>query len=75
MGQHYGELVAAETRARVADAHFVIDTLRHLAQYRIAGQMPVLVVDALEVIDVDHQARDGQMFSLRARQLFAQAGV
>ena len=37
--------------------------------------MPVLVVDALEVIDVDHQAHQRMPGALRARQLLAQPRV
>ena len=57
------------------DAHLRIDAPRHLAQHRVAGQMPVLIVDALEVIHVDHQAGDRLAGPLRARQLLAQARV
>src|SRR5438045_8099416 len=37
--------------------------------------MPVLVVEALEVIDVDHQAHQRMPGALRARQLLAQPRV
>ena len=73
--QHDRELVAAEARAGVADAHLRVDAVRHLAQHRVAGQVAVLVVDALEVIDVDHQAGEGLVGALGARQLLAQARV
>ncbi len=71
--QHQCELIAAEACAGVTDTHLGVDALRHLAQHGVACQMSVLVVDALEVVDVDHQAHDRLSGALRPRQLFAQA--
>jgi hypothetical protein len=75
VGQHDCELVATKAGAGIAEAHFIIDALRNFAQHGIAGEVSVLVIDALEVIDIDHQARNGLMIALRPCQLLAQPGV
>jgi hypothetical protein len=69
--EHHGELITAEAGPGIADAHLGIDAVRHLTQHGIPRQVPVLIVDALEVIDIDHQADDGLARALRAGQLLA----
>ena len=41
----------------------------------VTRQMPELVVDALEVVDVDHQQRDGSLVPLRAMELILETFV
>src|ERR1700722_3936155 len=47
--------------------------MRNLSERSVARQMPVTVVDALEPVDVDHQAGHGSGVPLRTRQFFLQA--
>src|SRR2546430_14944710 len=59
MGKHDGELVTAEPRDPVSsETQPVTDAMAELLQDLISDLMPMLVVHALEVIDVGHQ--DGQ---------------
>jgi hypothetical protein len=55
--QEDDELVAAEAAEQVGLAQRGGDRTRDLAQHQVAGQVSVQVVDALEVIDVNHQHR------------------
>jgi hypothetical protein len=71
MGQHDCEFVAAKAGAGITQAHFIIYTLGNLAQHSVAGEVSVLVVDALEMIDIDHEARYGLVIALCPRQLLA----
>src|ERR1043165_3818141 len=73
--QNDRELIAAEPRADVTHAHLEVDASGGFTQQRVASEMAVLIVDALEVIDVDHQAGDGLAEPLGPRELFAQARV
>ena len=49
------ELVAAEAREHVALAQRRLQPVAGLAQQRVAGLVPVPVVDELEAVDVDEQ--------------------
>ena len=49
------ELVAAEPRDRVAGARALHETVREVAQQRIARAVPEAVVDGLEIVEVDEQ--------------------
>src|SRR6185295_14018304 len=73
--QHDRELIAAETRADVTRPHLRVDALRHFAQHGIAGEMPVLIVDGLEAVHVDHEAADRLPKTLRPPELLTQARV
>ena len=57
IGQHQGELVAAEAGDDVRFAGADADDRRGLDQRRAAGQMPVRVVDPLEPVEIDEQQR------------------
>ena len=57
--QHYGEFLAAEARQRVHGANDFRQRLCHRLQHHVAGDMPMLVVDLLEVVDVQHQQQGG----------------
>ncbi|MNG07804.1 hypothetical protein D3C84_911220 [compost metagenome] len=55
-GQHHRKLFTAITRCQVTGTlDVVIDDRADAAQTFIAGHMTVKVVEALEVIDIDHQ--------------------
>jgi len=58
--------IAAKTRGRVHGANLSFDPLRNFFQSTIPRQMAVSVVDALETVDVDHQAGDAAGVPLRA---------
>jgi hypothetical protein len=58
LGQQHDELLAAVAPDDVRDARGVADALCGLAQHRIPGRVAVGVVDELEVIDVEQQARE-----------------
>ena len=59
VGQDHEEFLAADARGDVARAHRARHRIGHRAQHAIAEQVPVLVVDALEVIDVEHEQHVG----------------
>src|SRR4029453_2198384 len=52
--QDLHELFAAVTAEDVGRAELLLRRPRELPEHRVAGEMPALVVDALEVVDVDH---------------------
>ncbi len=59
VGQDHRELLAAVTRAEVARAHLVADLRGRGLQRGVADGVTVGVVQALEMIEVDHQQRQG----------------
>ena len=61
------ELVAAEPADRVGVTHRVLDQPGDLAQHAVAGDVPALVVDGLEAIEV--QVAEHVMAALRVRGL------
>ena len=65
------ELVAAEPRGDVVRAHAGTDALGHLGQHGVAGRVPALVVDGLEVIEVEEQHR--RLASAAAQRLLQPA--
>ena len=67
------ELFAAVARRHVAVADLGLDATRELSQQFVAGEVTVLVVDLLEVIDVDHEARERAVVALAAREFLVQA--
>jgi hypothetical protein len=71
----HAELLASETADDVAAAHHRAHRLGELAQHLVADAVAVDVVDALEVVDVEHQHRDRVVRPARAGQLGAQALV
>jgi hypothetical protein len=52
------ELLAAPSRDRVGRAAHAAQHVRHLHEHAIAGIVPELIVDRLEVVDVDHHEHD-----------------
>ena len=55
VGEDHQELLASVAPHGVDGAQRVPEQERHLAQHRVAREVAVLVVDALEVVDVDHE--------------------
>ena len=55
--QQHRELVAAESRGRVARAHERVDPRGDALQQSIAGAVSETVVDRLEVVEIDEQHR------------------
>src|SRR5262249_10527834 len=55
VGQQHDELVAAVARRDVREAQVRLDRLGEMAQHAVARRVAIAVVDALQVIRVDHQ--------------------
>src|SRR6185295_13652311 len=69
------EFLAAIARGDVAAADRAADASRDLLQDFVTGEMPMPVVDALEVVDVDHEARERTALPPAAHDLLAKAGL
>ena len=69
------EFLAAEATDDVARAHGRPQGFGEAAQDLVPGPVPVHVVDALEVVDVEHQHGDGVVRAACVRQRGAQAFV
>src|SRR5690606_6680810 len=67
------ELFAAIASRDIAVANDALDPPRDLTQHLVADEMPVTVVDALEMIDVDHEAGQRLALAPAARELLAEA--
>ena len=74
-GEDHRELLAAEPADDVGAAHGLRQLARERTEHLVAGAVPVHVVDALEVVDVEHQHRDGVVNAAGTAQLGAQALV
>ena len=73
-GRHHdAELLAAEAADDVRAAQRAAEKIGEVAKHLVAGPVAVDVVDPLEVVDVEHQHRDGVPRPARAGQLGAQA--
>ena len=57
VGQEHGELVTGEPGDEVVDAHRPRQPAGHFHQQRVAGEVPELVVDQLELVEVDQHHR------------------
>ena len=58
VGHQHDELLAAEARQRVVAAHRGREAVGDLGEHPVADEVPVGVVDALEVVDVGDQQAD-----------------
>ena len=65
----HAELLAADPAEDVGVAHDLRDDIRDLAQQLVAEPVPVDVVDALEVVEVEHEHGDRVVRARRAREL------
>jgi hypothetical protein len=73
VGEHHGELVAADARHRVCGAHHALHALRHLAKQRVARRVAEPVVHQLEVVQVDEQHAEQGALALRLRDHLLEA--
>ena len=69
VGEHHGELVAADARHGVAAAHRALQALRDLAQQRVARGVAEPVVHQLEVVQVDEQHAERRVAARALDQL------
>jgi len=69
LGQHDHELVACVACKELLAANALADQGRELAQHEIAGQVPLAVVDRLEVVHVEEQQRERSLVALSACDL------
>ena len=67
-GHDHGELLAAVATGDVLAAHLGLDQPAHLGEQRVTGRMAVGVVEALEMVHVEHQHRQRQPAALAALQ-------
>ena len=67
-GHDDGEFLAAVTAGDVLAAHLGLDQPADLGEQRVAGRVAVGVVEALEMVDVEHQHRQRQPTALAALQ-------
>ena len=74
-GEDQHELVAAVAREVVVLADLRAQRVRDAPQQRVAGGMAVLVVDALEVVEVDQHAAQRLAVAGRAGDLLADADL
>src|SRR5690606_3579797 len=74
-GQHEEELLAAVAGDDVDLADAVAQAPRDLREDCVADDVPVSLVDALEVVDVEHRARERVAEALGSLELFREAGV
>lgn len=60
-----GEFVAAEASQHIGIANRRPQPLRHFDQQLVAGRMPQRVVDALELVEVEHQHGEAGAMALQ----------
>ena len=71
--ESHGELLAAETSGQIDLAKRGLDHLGDGLEGLVAGSVAVLVVEALEVVDVAEEQREGLLLLAGALDLLAQA--
>jgi hypothetical protein len=64
-GQEQRELVAADAREQLARPRVAAEPLRDRREHRVAGLVPVRVVDLLELVDVEHDERERRPLAMR----------
>jgi hypothetical protein len=67
--QQHAELVPAQAPDGVRDAQGRAERVGHRAQQAVAGRVALGVVDALEVVEVEHRQRERHAVAPRARDL------
>src|SRR5690242_18447237 len=75
VGEDQGELVAADATDDVAGAAGVAQGRREAAQYLVADEVTVAVVDLLEVVDIDEQYAQSAFKAMRVVHLVGQSAV
>jgi hypothetical protein len=71
--EEYGELLPADASSGLAMPRHRCQRVRNAAQQAVSLRMTEAVVDALEVIEIDHQQRHRQVRPLRRGMLLVQA--
>jgi len=69
LGQHDHELVTRIPSEELLAPNPLADQGREFAQHQITGQVPVAVVDRLEVVHVEEQQRERSLVALSTRDL------
>src|SRR5690606_17579527 len=69
------ELLAAVPGRDVAAAYPRADPPRDSAQHVVADEVAEAIVDRLEMVDVDHQARERSLLAAAPRELLLEAGL
>ena len=69
LGHDHRELVAADAAGDVRRPDDVEDPVGGLGQHRVAGEMADPVVDRLEVVEVEHDEREGAAVAVGAGDL------
>src|SRR5258708_24577735 len=67
--QNHDEFLASESTGDVALAGIFVQRLRNAAQYAVAGIMAEGIVEALEMVEVQHQHAESCPISFAARHL------
>ena len=57
-GQEHQKLLASIPGDDIAQPNGIEQQSRHIAQYIVADEVAICIVDALEVIEIDHQQRE-----------------
>ena len=68
-GQQHHEFFTAVAAQHIGRTQALAQHADDVAQHVVAGQMAVVVIDALEVVDVHHQQRQGRVLAAGAGQL------
>src|SRR6266853_1408422 len=68
-GHRDPELIAADACADVRNAHHALKLLGDETESRIAGAMTMTIIDALQVVEIDHHQRERAVVSLGQRHL------
>src|SRR5258708_2661566 len=68
-GHRDPELIAADACADVRNAHHALKLLGDETESRIAGAMTMTIIDALQVVEIDHHQRELAVVSLGQRHL------
>ena len=71
-GEHQAEFFAAKARRHVVLPQMLQQNLGHLHQHHIPLLMTVGIVDPFEMVDIDHDQREGGVAPGAALELFFQ---
>ena len=74
-GHRHDELLATEAAGHVGRAHACRKHVTEAPQYLISDRVPVPVIDAFEVVQVDHDQAERQVLAAQSRQLSLQRFV
>ncbi len=74
-GQYDGELVTSDATRNVGSTHDQPQPLCHLSEHRVASQMPYVLVDGFEVIEVEEDQGETAVVAMRALDLMVERVV